>query len=84
MTDDRKLPRNRFVWDRLQYQWYTGYDPENEYNMNPAWADDMETAEDEVVEDGGFTAPRIVFFNENDPERRWIRSDTVYDLTRTL
>lgn len=78
--DEEKTP---FDAQRRRYQWYTGYNHEDEYDKNPQWAIDMETEEEEV-EDGNYTRPVVRFYDKYDPEHMWIKSDVTYDLTNTL
>jgi hypothetical protein len=77
MTDKR----GGFEIERLRYQWYTGYEKEDEYERNPDWAADMCETEEEVEEDEDFTRPQMKFYDRYEPQHMWIKSDTVYDLT---
>lgn len=72
-----------FDMQRRRYQWYTGYDREQEYDKNPQWAIDLQSEEEEV-KDGSTTRPVTKFFDRYDPEHMWIKSDRTYDLTNCI
>lgn len=82
MTDDDDLPRIKLEEEKLRYQWYTGYDEQDEYDKDPEWATEIGTEEVEVEEDEAYSKPEVRFYDRNDPEYAWIRSDTTRDLMR--
>lgn len=81
MSDENEVPDCA-----RQYQWYTGYDREDEYEKNPQWAVDMRTevVDEEDENENTFTNPTVKFYDRFDPEHMWIKSDTTHDLTNTL
>lgn len=80
--EDDQLPREKLEVERLRYQWYVDYDRENEYEKAPGWSDAVR--EKNVSTDGEYRSDETRFYNRFEPEHKWIRSDTTYDLTQTL
>ena len=81
MTDDEQLPREPYEHEVLQYQWYVGYDRDDEYDKDPQWTDDVESENEDVDSTHGmFGRQTVRFYNRFDPEHIWIRSDKAYDL----
>lgn len=69
----------------VRYQWYTGYNRENEYDKNPDWAADMcETVVENDKEDTAFSNETTKFYDKFDPGHMWIKSEMTLDLTDTL
>jgi hypothetical protein len=69
-----------------RYQWYTGYEQDDEYEKNPQWAVDMRS---DVVEDDSenanvFGGDTVKVYDKYDPEHMWIKSDVTRDLTNML
>lgn len=79
-TDDN-LPRKKLEEEVRRYQWYTGYEREEEYDMHPLWAQDMRE-ETEEEDEGPYSTKSTRIYDKYDPEHMWIRSDTKRNLFR--
>ena len=64
----------------LRYQWYVGYDRENEYQKNPSWADTLQLSVVEQTDD--YRDDTMKLTDTTDDEYMWVTSDTAYNLMR--
>lgn len=77
--DDQKttIATETLLLERLRYRWHAGYDRDDEPDHVPIWSIMREATEDSESDETAFR-------HRYDPEHIWIRSDVVYDLTRTI
>lgn len=77
---DNDEQTDALVLQRRRYQWYTGYDRDDEYDKEPQWSLDMAARTEEREEE----PDRTFFHDRYDPEHMWLSATTTYDLTNCL
>lgn len=76
MTNEEELPV-----PARRYQWYLGYNREDEYDKEPEWAESINT---KTSESEGYAQSEVTFYDRFDPEHIWLTSDTSYNLMNCL
>lgn len=82
MTDVPEDEKNKFSASRLRYHWYVTYERSNEYEKNPEWTQNIttKTKEEDCGDDCIGTKKIYRVYNQGQSRKRWVESDTRYDL----
>lgn len=70
--------------EAIRYQWYVGYDREDEYSKDPEWAMDLRDEKEPPEDNEPFADHELRIYDRFDPQHIWLRSDTTVDLMENL